>query len=95
MMMNMEILKIKENSAVQAHNNMLQKIITRMGANSANCKTWAITILVALSILVADGKISTDKWICYIPIVLFFFLDCFYLGIERIYKKTARFCRKN
>jgi len=82
------ILEKKENPAVQAHINMLQGIINRMANNSANCKTWAITITAALLVLLADGKIgSNDLLICYIPTGLFFFLDCFYLGLERQFVK--------
>ena len=78
------ILEKKESPAVQAHINMLQGIINRMASNSANFKTWSITILAALLVLVVDGKIDLcNLWICYIPIGLFFFLDCFYLGLER------------
>lgn len=84
----MNILENKENSAVQAHINMLQGIINRMANNSANCKTWLITILAAILLLIADDKIcSTKMWVCYIPIGLFLFLDCFYLGLERSFIK--------
>jgi hypothetical protein len=94
--MNKEILDRKDNSAVQAHINMLQGMINRMATNSANCKTWAITILAALLVLIVDEKICFNTiWICYIPIVLFFFLDCFYLGLERhIIKKQELFIEK-
>ena len=89
----MDTLTTKENSAVQAHINMLQGIINRMANNSANCKTWAITIISAILVLYADDKINQEElWICYIPICLFFFLDCFYLGLERqIIKKQSVF----
>ena len=92
----MDILKIKENSAIQAHINMMQGIINRMAANSANCKTWLITILAAIFVLVVDDKICSDKiWIAYIPTGLFFFLDCFYLGLERSFiKKQNVFIKK-
>jgi len=84
----MDILESKEKTAVQAHINMLQGIISRMATNSANCKTWAITILAAMLVLVVEDKICSDKiWICYIPVGLFFFLDCFYLGLERNFIK--------
>jgi hypothetical protein len=87
--MNTKILKNKESSAVQAHINMLQGIINRMAANSANCKTWTITILAAMLVLVVEDKICSDKlWICYVPIGLFFFLDCFYLRLEKKFRNT-------
>jgi hypothetical protein len=83
-----DIEEIKNSSAVQAHINMLQGIINRMAANSANCKTWAIAILAALLALYANDKIcNSNFWICYIPTGLFFFLDCYYLGLERKFRK--------
>lgn len=88
----MSVLKTKENSAVQAHINMLQGVINRMASNSTNCKTWAVTILSAMLVLYVDDKIKDDDlWICYMPVILFLFLDCFYLGWERqlIKKQTS------
>lgn len=49
----MDTLTAKENSAIQAHVNMLQGVINRMANNSANCKTWAITIISAILVLYA------------------------------------------
>lgn len=67
---------------VTEHIEMLQGIINRMAANSANCKTWAITLIVAVFALS-----DTDGWqrffICLGATLLFFLLDCFYLGLER------------
>lgn len=92
----MDTLKNKENSAIQAHITMLQGVINRMANNSANCKTWAITIIAAILVLYADDKVcKQDLWICYIPMCLFFFLDCYYLGLERqVIKKQSTFVIK-
>ena len=62
-------LEVLENSAVQAHISMLQGIINRMAGNSANCKNWTVTLVAG---------------ICLIPTGLFFFLDCYYLALERM-----------
>lgn len=84
----MNDLKNKDCSAVQAHIAMLQGIISRMANNSANCKTWAVTIIAAMLVLIADKNMGfTDIWICYIPVALFFLLDCYYLGLERVFIK--------
>lgn len=92
----MNTLTEKESPAIQAHINMLQGVINRMASNSANCKTWAITIISAILVLYADDKVcKQDLWICYIPMCLFFFLDCYYLGLERqIIKKQSNFVAK-
>ena len=84
-----QLLKVKESPAVQAHISMLQGIIDKMSKNCAHCKTWAVTIVSAIIMLVMEGKAEGPKalWVAYIPIALFFLLDCFYLGQEHRFKK--------
>ena len=74
-----------ESSAVQNHISMLQGIINRMAGNSSNCKNLTITIVAAVLVLLVDKNPKTpNAWICLIPIGLFYLLDCYYLGIERL-----------
>jgi hypothetical protein len=85
---NVTIIYDKRDPSVIAHIKILQDIINRMAQNSANCKTWMVAILSALLALYADGKIcSCSLWICYIPTGLFCLMDCFYLGLERTFRK--------
>lgn len=82
----MSILENKEKSSVQAHISMLQGIISRMANNSANSKTWAVTIIAAMLVIVVDKDSGFNNiWVCYIPVLLFLFLDCYYLGLERTF----------
>ena len=92
----MNDLKNKDCPAVQAHITMLQGIISRMANNSANCKTWSITIIAAMLVLIVDKNMGfSNVWICYLPIGLFFFLDCYYLGLERAFiKEQSSFLKK-
>ncbi|KAA6301317.1 MAG: hypothetical protein EZS26_002514 [Candidatus Ordinivivax streblomastigis] len=92
----MSNIEKKESTAVQAHIAMLQGIISRMASNSANCKTWAVTIIAAMLVLIVDKDLGfTNIGICYIPVALFFFLDCYYLGLERTFiKKQNSFLDK-
>lgn len=78
---------LKENSAVQNHINILQNVISRMASNSANCKTWAITIISAIIVLLIDKSNTNIFYIAYVPLAMFFFLDCFYLGLERHFRE--------
>ncbi|WP_018027906.1 hypothetical protein [Porphyromonas somerae] len=81
-----KILEVLESSAVQAHISMLQGIINRMAGNSANCKSWTITLIAAMLVLLVDQNMQIpNAWICFIPIGLFYLLDCYYLGLERLY----------
>lgn len=75
-------------AAVQAHISMLQKIISRMSNNSANCKNWTITIVTAVAVLLINQDINI--WICVIPIMLFYLIDCYYLGLERLCIKSQQ-----
>lgn len=71
-----------DDAAVVGHIDMLQGIIGRMSSNCSNCKTWAVTVVAAILAL-SDYSGWQRFWICCGPIVLFFFIDSFYLGLER------------
>lgn len=87
-----EKLEILGNPAIQSHISMLQGIINRMAGNSANCKNWTVTLVAAMLVLLIDKNMQIpNTLICLIPIGLFYLLDCYYLGLERLcvsYQKT-------
>jgi len=57
-----------------------------MANNSANSKTWAITIISAIIVLLIDKSKTNVFYIAYIPLAMFFLLDCFNLGLERYFR---------
>ena len=63
---------------------MLQGNIERMAANSANCKTWMVTIVSAMMALQCAVD-DLNGWILLgiLPIALFWYLDVYYLHLER------------
>ena len=69
--------------------NVLQSIISRMAANSSNCKLWCVTLLSAILVLflASDFNLGINKIVVLIPIIPFMFLDAFYLGLERHFVK--------
>ncbi len=74
-----------ESPSVQGYISILQGIINRMAGNSASCKTWTVTLVAALLTLFAGKVIPFHAlWICLIPVLPLYFLDCYYLGLERI-----------
>ncbi|MEH2291392.1 hypothetical protein [Nostoc sp.] len=77
-----------ESDAVQNYLNILQGIITRMASNSANCKTWCISLVSAILVVIADKNKPNYAWISLIPIILFFLLDSYYLGQERSFRQV-------
>lgn len=85
-----------ESPSVQSYVSILQAVINRMAANSAGCKTWCIA-LVSASIIIIATTIEKPNyaWIVLIPILLFFFLDAYYLGLEKRFRaRYNNFIRK-
>lgn len=69
--------------AVHEHIKMYQGIIERMAKNSASCKQWCIVLIAAIFALVAEkGKVDFAA-LSLIPLVMFAFLDTYYLAMER------------
>jgi len=65
---------------------LLQTNINRMAANSANCKTWLtgiITASIALAVKDAPEKLNLIFLVNIAFVLLFYFLDSFYLGLEK------------
>ena len=79
------------NDTCQHYISLLQDNINRMATNSSNCKAWLITLIAAIfAISASEGDIVTYIWMAYIPTFLFFFLDCFYLGVERRLRRIEK-----
>jgi len=79
----------RENSeAVQAHLQICQSVIQRMAANSAGCKSWCITLVSAILVLVADKSKPQYAYIALIPTILFLALDTYYLSLERRFRDS-------
>lgn len=68
----------------QAHLEMIQGVINRMAGNSFLLKGWAVTLVVGLFALdISKTNISFAK-IAFLPIVLFWVLDGYFLYQERL-----------
>lgn len=63
---------------------MMQGNIERMATNSSNCKAWMVTIVAAVMALQCSID-ALNGWILLgiFPVVLFWYLDVFYLHLER------------
>ena len=61
-----------------------QDIVKRMAFNSFMIKGWAIT-LVAITLLLRVA--TTQVLIAFIPLLVFWYLDAYYLRQERMYRK--------
>lgn len=71
--------------------DLIQAVINRMAHNSFLLKGWAITIIVAVLALTKDTLVTNDityfSIVLLIPLVVFWYLDAFFLHKERCYIK--------
>jgi hypothetical protein len=79
-------LRLAESAAAIEHLKMIQAIITRLAGNSAQCKTWCITIVAA--IVAFAGAMKSEKLVALaiIPLLVFGYLDASYLANEKAYR---------
>jgi len=69
------------------HLEFLQNIITRMNTNSFMIKGWSVTLVSALFALAADKANLKFVFVAYIPAIIFWALDGFFLSQEKQYRK--------
>jgi len=71
---------------------IIQDIIKRMAFNSFMIKGWAITLVVVALLLKGT---EYQVWIAFIPLLVFWFLDAYFLWQERIYRKLYEWVISN
>jgi len=68
------------------HLEYIQAVITRMNANSFMLKGWTVTLVVALFALdISKTSVSFIK-ISFLPAILFWVLDGYFLYQERLFR---------
>lgn len=65
---------------------MIENIIQRMASNSFQLKGWSVTLVSLIGGLAAAGSDKRFILLAFIPEIAFWFLDSFYLQLERKYK---------
>lgn len=70
-----------------AHLTFVQGVINRMAANSFLVKGWTIALVAALLAIAADKMTLSYVAIILVPVLLFWWLDAFYLQQETLYRK--------
>lgn len=68
------------------HLEFIQGIITRMSQNSFQLKEWMIAIISALLALYANSNNVVYIFVALVPVLLFWFLDAYYLQQERKFR---------
>ncbi len=64
--------------------DIIQDIIKRLAFNSFMIKGWAITLVVVTLLLKGT---EYQVWIAFIPLLIFWFLDAYFIWQERMYRK--------
>ena len=75
---------------------MMQSNIERMSSNSANCKTWLVTLEAGFW-AIGCGVQQLNGWLflAFIPILVFWSLDSYYLKFERGMRNRQRYFINN
>ncbi len=76
------------------HLEFIQSVINRMAGNSATIKGWGITLVAALFALAAKDSDTAFVLIAYLPVLLFWGLDAYYLckerGFRELYEEVSK-----
>jgi hypothetical protein len=75
-----------ESAAVHSYLNILQSVINRMASNCAGCKTWCITLVSAIIVVLLNNNKCEFIYIALAPTILFLLLDSYYLAMEKSFR---------
>lgn len=73
-------------TAVQTHLQLYQNILARMANNSSSVKTWCVTVVSAILVLLIEREEESALALAMIPVSLFFVLDVYYLSLEKRFR---------
>lgn len=68
------------------HLQMIQGVISRMANNSFALKGWAVTLVSGIFALASKDSDKMYFLVSYIPVIVFWGLDAYYLQQERLYR---------
>lgn len=76
------------------HLEFIQGVINRMANNSFLLKAWTITLTSAIFALATKDSNARIIQVAYLPVIIFWFLDAYFLRQERLYRKVYDAVRK-
>ena len=68
------------------HLEFIQGVINRLAANSFQMKGWAVVLVAAILVLLARENRLDAALIAFVPILVFWGLDGYFLWQERLYR---------
>ena len=69
------------------HLEMLQAVISRMAQNSFLLKGWNVVLVSAILVLGSSESKLQTVYLAYLPTVMFWLLDGYFLRQERLFRK--------
>ena len=72
--------------------DLIQDIIKRMAHNSFLIKGWTVT-LVTVALLLRSEMRNFQVIVAFIPLIVFWILDAYFLRLERLYRKLYNWVR--
>jgi hypothetical protein len=69
------------------HLALIQGVVARQAGNSFLIKGWTVTLVAGLSALAANQSDRSFAWLAVGVVVVFSFLDAFYLALERAFRR--------
>lgn len=73
-------------SQTEKHLEFLQGVISRLARNSFLIKGWTVTLVAALFALASKDAEAGYVLIAYLPTLMFWSLDAYYLRQERLFR---------
>jgi hypothetical protein len=73
-------------SQSEKHLEFLQSVISRLARNSFLIKGWTVTLVAALFALASKDTEAGYVIVAYLPTVMFWALDAYYLRQERLFR---------
>lgn len=79
-----------------SHLELIQGVINRMVSNSFKLKGWAVTLASGIFALASKDSDKMYFLITYVPVIVFWFLDSYYLWQECLYRALYNdVCKKD
>lgn len=76
------------------HLELVQGVINRMASNSFMLKGWAVTLVAGIFALAGKDADKLYFLVAYVPVLVFWGLDAYYLLQERLYRSLYEKVRK-
>lgn len=76
------------------HLELIQNVINRLANNSFLIKSWSVALISGLFALATNQLNYKLIYIAYIPVLIFWYLDAYFLYMERNYRVLYDIVRK-